>query len=68
MKDEEINTTKIDIIKIDTKTYCEKNSMAFMRKLADCNSSKTSPQKCRNKIHKEYKEFIYKCIVKKAYN
>ena len=54
--------------KTERKTYCEKNSIAFMRKLADCNLSKTSPQQCRNKIHKEYKEFIYKCIVKKTYN
>lgn len=55
-------------IKTETKTYCENNSIKFMRKLADCNSSKTSPQKCRNEIYKKYKEFVDKCIVNKAYN
>lgn len=54
--------------KTERKTYCEKNSIAFMRKLADCNSSKTSPQKCRNEIYKKYKKFVDKCIVKKTYN
>jgi len=54
--------------KITTKTYCEKKSMEFMRKLADCNSSDITPQKCRSKIYKEYNNFIEKCIIKKIYN
>ena len=52
----------------EIKTYCEKNSITFMRKLADCNLSKTSAQECRNEIYKKYKKFVDKCIVNKAYN
>ena len=51
-----------------SKAYCEKKSIEFMRKLADCKSFKPGSQDCINKIYKEYNFFFHECIVKKKYN
>lgn len=45
--------------------YCEKNSIIFMKKIADCNFiKKNKQQNCRNNLYKEYYVFINKCIKK----
>jgi len=51
-----------------TKKHCEIISIEFMRKLAECNSSKLTSRKCRIDLYKRYSLFFDNCIVKKLYN